>query len=407
MRMAIPLPSLAEQFTKLDAVLAARQKLWRAQPFIQRKLVWEDDYPELAHWLRQRSLVDAERDHLHPELLAAPEPFGQWINELTGLATLQLFPATADKTVPIQMHQGIPGRKWQQIEALAQCLSFSQPPQHWLDWCAGKGYLGRYLAYPAARLSIVEQDETLCAEAQRLNELHSIAGSLHPCDALSAAAKPALAQTDSWVALHACGDLHTHLLRQVQQHNVQRIVVAPCCYNRISTEHYQPLSSVGQAAQLQLTRTDLALPLQSTVTAGARDKRLRDQAMAWRLAFDELQRVWRGVDEYLPVHSVASRWMQQDFADWCAQVAQLKGLTVPNAVAWTKAEQRGWQLLAQVRNLELVQCLYRRPLELWLLLDLALYLQEQGFNVKLGKFCVPELTPRNGLIIAERGTHSS
>ncbi|MDM7856750.1 methyltransferase [Thiopseudomonas acetoxidans] len=394
--------SLAQQFDRLDAILNARQDVWRAQPFMQRTLAWEKGFPELAHWLRRRSLAEAERDHLHPEQLAAPAPFQQWVNELAGLTALDSLPLTSEKTIPKQMHQGIPGRKWQQIEAFAQCLNFSQPPQHWLDWCAGKGYLGRYLAYPTTQLSIVEQNETLCAEAQRLNELHNIAGYLHPCDALSAAAKPALAQTDSWVALHACGDLHTHLLRQVQQHNVQRIAVAPCCYNRINTENYQPLSRIGQAARLQLTRTDLALPLQSTVTAGARDKRLRDQAMAWRLAFDELQRQWRGVDEYLPIHSVASRWIQQNFAHWCAQVAQLKGLTVPSAVAWAKAEQRGWQRLAQVRNLELVQCLYRRALELWLLLDLALYLQEQGFSVKLGQFCVPELTPRNGLIIAER-----
>jgi hypothetical protein len=46
--------------------------------------------------------------------------------------------------------------------------------------------------------------------------------------------------------------------------------------------------------------------------------------------------------------------------------------------------------------------LFRRPLELWLVLDRALYLQERGYEVKLGTFCAPTLTPRNVLLVAEK-----
>ena len=53
-----------------------------------------------------------------------------------------------------------------------------------------------------------------------------------------------------------------------------------------------------------------------------------------------------------------------------------------------------------VRNLELVRALFRRPLELWLLLDRCLYLVEQGYSVRLGEFCPTFLSPRNLLILA-------
>ncbi|HSX89405.1 MAG TPA: SAM-dependent methyltransferase, partial [Pseudomonas sp.] len=69
---------------------------------------------------------------------------------------------------------------------------------------------------------------------------------------------------------------------------------------------------------------------------------------------------------------------------------------------WQALENQGWQRLAEVRNLELVRGLFRRPLELWLLLDRALYLQEQGYGVHLGLFCPSQLTPRNLLLLAER-----
>ncbi|MNF11686.1 hypothetical protein D3C80_2129510 [compost metagenome] len=55
-----------------------------------------------------------------------------------------------------------------------------------------------------------------------------------------------------------------------------------------------------------------------------------------------------------------------------------------------------------MRNLELPRSLFRRPLELWLLLDRALFLEEQGYQVMLGSFCQAQLTPRNILLLAER-----
>lgn len=389
-------------FQHVDSILCHRQALWRSAPFTERPLHWESKFPELASWLKQRSLSEAEADHLSPELLNAPAPFDEWVAELAALPQLPMLNGQQDKSEPASMEQGIPGRKWQQIQSFARSMQFKQPAQHWLDWCAGKGFLGRYLAWPTHGLSAVEWDALLCANAQQLNAAYGVQGTVVCCDALSTDAHAALADADTWVALHACGDLHTSLLRHAQDFNVQRIAVAPCCYNRIKGEHYQPLSTLGKNAKLRLTRSDLSLPLQSTVTAGRRDKRLRDQAMAWRLAFDELQRATRGVDEYMPIASVASRWMQQDFAGWCQQVAEFKEVELPAQLDWNALEQRGWQLLAQIRNLELVQCLYRRPLELWLLLDMALFLQEQGFSVQLGNFCETALTPRNALILAER-----
>ena len=46
--------------------------------------------------------------------------------------------------------------------------------------------------------------------------------------------------------------------------------------------------------------------------------------------------------------------------------------------------------------------LFRRPLELWLVLDQALFMVEQGYNVEVGSFCEPSLTPRNLMVLAER-----
>ena len=72
------------------------------------------------------------------------------------------------------------------------------------------------------------------------------------------------------------------------------ISLSPCCYHRIRSEHYQPLSTAGRASVLRLGSPELRLPLQETVTAGQRIRRLRDREQIWRLGFDLLQRSVRG-----------------------------------------------------------------------------------------------------------------
>jgi hypothetical protein len=47
-----------------------------------------------------------------------------------------------------------------------------------------------------------------------------------------------------------------------------------------------------------------------------------------------------------------------------------------------------------------VRLKFQPYLERWLLLDRAVFLQEQGYEVSLKAFCERELTPRNTLINA-------
>lgn len=399
--------ALAERLLALDAFLQAQQGIWREKPFTQQCLAWEADYPELASWLRQRSLAQAESCHTKPYQLAAPQPFPRWAQQAKQLTRLGSYPQATLQARPERMHSGIPGRKWQQIEHFSSALHAGAEQtfalaRKWLDWCAGKGHLGRYLAWPDSDLACLEFNADLIASGQAISQKYVPHAQHHLCDVLSSASVAPLQRSDAVVALHACGDLHTHLVQQVSVQQVPALALAPCCYNRIQADDYQPLSALGKQSRLQLSRDDLNLPITATVTASARERRLRDQSMAWRLAFDSLQRELRGKDEYLPTPSLAAAWFNKPFAQWCIDLAALKELPAVPEQNWHALEALGWQRLAEVRNLELVRGLFRRPLELWLVLDQAVFLQEQGYTVELGEFCPVALTPRNLLLRAFR-----
>ncbi|NVZ67908.1 methyltransferase [Pseudomonas costantinii] len=386
------------RFQALDAFLTEHQGLWRPRPFVHLQLPWETLHPELAQWLRQRSLADAESCHNQPHDLPAPAPFPQLAAQALHLGAVDKLPAHPLEAARHRLNVDVPGRKWQQIEAFGAALQFAETPRHWLDWCAGKGHLGRRLLQPGQQLTCLEYDPALIASGQALSDHHGLPVTHRLQDVM---ADVSISPEYTPIALHACGDLHVRLLQLASAAGCKQLALAPCCYNRINTDTYQALSGAGRASALQLSIDDLGLPLSETVTAGKRVRQQRDTSMARRLGFDQLQRQLRNCDEYLPTPSLPASWLDKPFADYCQELAGLKGLSTGEQ-DWPALEAHGWRRLAEVRNLELVRGLFRRPLEMWLVLDRALFLSEQGYKVEIGSFCEPALTPRNVMVLAER-----
>ncbi|WP_339477114.1 methyltransferase [Pseudomonas sp. RL_5y_Pfl2_69] len=393
---------LLARFEALDRFLHDHQHLWRPRPFTHLNLPWEAQHPELAHWLRQRSLQDAEASHNHPQHLPAPAPFPELAATSLALSSVDRLPTQPLAPASQRLQVDVPGRKWQQIEAFAQSLTFKQIPAHWLDWCSGKGHLGRRVLSPGQQLTCLEYDPALIESGQQLSQRHHLAVRHVQQDVLAPEAALQLTPGMTPVALHACGDLHVRLLQLACAAGCGQLAVSPCCYNRISAPHYQPLSTAARASHLQLSLEDLSLPMSETVTAGARVRRLRDESMARRLGFDLWQRQHRQCDEYLSTPSLPSTWLNKPFAEYCEDLAALKNLSTSGREDWSALEAAGWKRLAQVRNLELVRGLFRRPLEVWLVLDRALYLKENGYEVQVGEFCDSQLTPRNLMVLAQR-----
>jgi hypothetical protein len=393
---------LRARFEALTRFLLDHQTLWRPKPFTHRQLPWEAQHPELADWLRSRTLAEAELAHNHPERLNAPAPFAEIAAQSEALSAIGPLPMMDLQPVSSRMAVDVPGRKWQQIEAFASALDFRKTPEHWLDWCSGKGHLGRRLAQNGQALTCLEYDPKLIEAGHQLSTRLNVAAEHLTQDVMAADASSRLNARHTPVALHACGDLHVRLMQLASEANCQQLAIAPCCYNRIAADCYQALSAEGQASTLKLSINDLGLPLSETVTAGARVRRQRDTSMARRLAFDLLQRELTGVDHYLPTPSLPVAWLEKPFADYIRDLAALKEISLIGERDWSALEAAGWQRVAEVRNLELVRNLFRRPLELWLILDRALYLTARGYHVRVGTFCDSQTTPRNLMILAEQ-----
>lgn len=387
---------LAERQKRLDRLLLAFQPLWQPQPFRERVPAWSRDWPALAAELLE--LPEAAVSQLNgdgKQALAMLARHLPEVGEIASLLDVGEFQHCQQGEHGAFWDWEIPGRKRAQIEAFATAVPASG--QAVLDWCGGKGHLGRLLAQEwQVPVCSLDFDVALCEEGRLLAKRLGVDQQFVSADALQVNCLPK--PVGHAVALHACGELHRHLIRQSLRQDLPALDVAPCCYYRGVETHYSPFCD---GLQLQLTRDDTRLAVTETVTATARETRLRDQALAWKLGFD----AWRrdaGNGEYRNFKPVADRWLRASFAECMAYLCERESLPALPASLCATYEAKGWQRRHEVMRYSIVRHAFRRAMELWLVLDLAVKLENHGYSVALGCFCERRLTPRNLLISARR-----
>ncbi|WP_413111390.1 methyltransferase [Thaumasiovibrio sp. DFM-14] len=396
--------SYHHQFQHLDHLLTCSRRYWQFMPFEKSGYYWENAQP-LLDWLNTLNDEDviALKGDL-PRLSQALSPFIPQAEALyrAGIDTnWPLVEVLQSQVIQRGLDSGIPGRKWTQIEAFSRALPISDVP--FLEWCAGKAHLGRVMADIHRRPVVsLEWQVSLCQQGEAYANKLGLPVSMQCEDAFSAAAARHIHSEQHAVALHACGDLHTRLLQLVAQQKTRFVTISPCCYHLIKSERYQALSLLAQASEISLSRHDLRLPLQETVTAPNRVERLREIEMSFRLGFDLLQRSLTQLNRYIPVPNVKKAMLNQGFEAFCRWAAEQKSLSLPNDVDYAGWLQQGQQRFKGVERMELVRQLFRRPLELWLILDRVIYLQEQGYEVSVQRLCERAITPRNFFIQAQR-----
>jgi len=387
---------LSERQRQLDTQLLAFRQLWHPQPFREIRPAWCEQWPALADELL--ALPDAEVVRLSDDGAAALALLARHLPEVDALGALGDWPELPSAALKEQDRfwaWEIPGRKRQQIEAFA--AKAINGGEQVLDWCGGKGHLGRLLAQQwQTPVLTLEIDPVLCEAGEELARRGAVDQRFVVADALAVGDWPKAG--DHAVALHACGELHRQLIRRGVEEGAARLDVAPCCYYRGVADNYQPLSD---GLSLILSRDDTRLAVTETVTAAARETRNRDRAMAWKLGFDAWRRAEAG-SGYRSFKPVPDAWMRGGFADFLSHMSRREGLPLPAASHTGRFEELGWQRWREVARLAIVRHAFRRSLESWLVLDLSVFLEGRGYAVSVGTFCERALSPRNLLISAER-----
>lgn len=393
----------------IGGVLATHQALWRCKPFCEVQAPWVARHPGLA--ARLLALDDettrrlARGDGDGRELLAL---LVEELPTLAGLGELTAFPVRGTIACPEGATQErddwrvrweVPGRKGAQIEAFCMALGPVLAPV--LEWCAGKGHLGRLLVRRGAPQVIsLEIDGELCAEGDRLAQRLGLPQRFRQADALAPGALDEFAGRHA-VALHACGDLHRVLVREAGAAGLAALDVAPCCYQRTNDEVYRPLAGPLSGVALALGRDDLRLAVTGAATAAAAEVAAVETEAAWKLAFQHVQQTVTG-QPYRPTPSLSRSALRAGFREYVQAMAVRAGIALGAGIDWSALEALGWRRQREVARLTLLRYGFRRAIEAFVVCDLAAGLALQGYAVSVGSFCAGSLTPRNLLVSARR-----
>ena len=391
--------ALVERLRGLDGWLTQRAPLWTPRPFVTWRPAWWDDEPELAAWvqavdegtlgaLEASSWADADL----PARLASLAAEADALTSLAPLAAAASPPAA----------RGLKSRKGEQIGG------FLSATEHALrggdavvvEWCAGRGHLGRTLSERLDRRALLlERDPDLCAPARGVVERPGVR---HVCvDVLADAVHAALPAQAAFVGLHACGRLTDRMLDVALAHGAAAIAAAPCCAHRLfGAPHYAPRSALGRVSALTLDPSALRLSVMDDVVVSPRQRARRQREHWLRVAVDLLAREATGDDVHFSFPSLGAAEVDLPLGDFVRGVQRRHGLPLPASWDPDRVGQAATAQLRVIRAGAVVRALARRPLELWLALDRAQSLVEAGLDVHVGTFCARAATPRNVLIVA-------
>ena len=369
------------------------RSFWSIHPFAQDVFLWEEEYPLISDFLRSWTEDEVEQyeqvPHLHPRSPSFLIDLGKRCQDYIELPELY----DSSFLLPKKQSKFIKEKKWKQLVPFLSTIPFNK--EGYIDWCCGKGHLGRLLydLHQCPVLGIEKENALVQWGLSHSNH------DLYCCDVLT---DPLPDRKGTMVALHSCGELLTSSIQEIFRLGLTQCVLVPCCYHKIRSQTHKPISRLGLLENLQLSKNELRIPstFEHHPSQKAKERRRRD--MLFRVVIDLILRDLEQQESYSSFPPVPDGWKDLSLSEYVEHVFVREGFSLPRGVDLSAYEQRGKNKLRMIRGLSSLRSMFIRPLEVWINADRALCLQEHGYDVELG-LCMPfVVSPRNICIRASK-----
>jgi hypothetical protein len=201
------------------------------------------------------------------------------------------------------------------------------------------------------------------------------------------------------LGLHTCGELaNTHLEMAIKGQSGALINLG-CCYYKLSKNNTYNISQFAQTNQnLKLNMYALTLATLAHKQMGHWDFQFKNMVKNYRYAFHMYLFHEKGITDFLSVGNSSQRYYEGDFASYAKE--QMKRLNIEHTDSDESLnnffqDPTRTRLIRRMILAGILRGIYGRPLELYLLIDRALYLEENGYTAKLVPYFDEELSPRN------------
>lgn len=208
------------------------------------------------------------------------------------------------------------------------------------------------------------------------------------------------------VGLHTCGRLALDIIRESSNKKVPALINFGCCYhNLFQAEDLQNISSFAQEhGKLWMDKFALTLSCRAHNKMPEKEYDLKLKVKFYRYAIHILLHDHYGLKELVTLGNSSPRLYDEPFGHYALEQLQRIKLTSKHTLEELNAFFHNPELQILIERMlmaGLIRNALGRVLELYLLLDRAIYLEERGYKVRLEEFFDEELSPRNIGITAE------
>ncbi len=208
------------------------------------------------------------------------------------------------------------------------------------------------------------------------------------------------------VGLHTCGKLALDLIKISSLNRVPALVNFGCCYHTLDqSADLQNLSDFAQKNNpLWMNKFALTLSCRAHRKMDEKDYDLKLKVKLYRYAIHILLHDHYGIKELVTLGNSSHKLYDESFGVYVLEQFRRIGMSPKHTTEELNAFFKNPDLQILIERMlaaGLIRNALGRVLELYVLLDRAIYLEEQGYKVEVQEFFDEELSPRNIGITAE------
>ncbi len=371
--------------------------------------------------------IEALRPLLQPEKMTAllkgegwrdqgPE-LAAWFNRLTELVDFPKHQSTRKIEAKPQSWVHIIPKKQHELEAIAPVIVDTLKDQgltRIVDIGGGQGHLAQTLAHHFD-LPVLSLD--MDSELQRIGEhwqvikwsesSQQVKFKCHKIERQDRTFASLLDATTLTTGLHTCGPLAVaHLEASVLANS--SVWNMPCCYQKLAVSDTN-LSTLARTKGVEWNQFALTLASGAYLKANLEDVEFRTLIKRKRYVLHFLLHDHLDTPGLVRLGNSTRELYEADFATYARE--QLRRLNL--SIDWSDEQLNRYAaknehevLIQDMLAAGIIREMFSRPLEALILTDRALWLEEQGYEVKIEQVFDAEISPRN-LVVWARPRRSS
>lgn len=327
------------------------------------------------------------------------ESFLSFLAEAKSLMNLPFDYAVKTKLAP-QLKRKLSKKKEYEIARICDFLE-DKDFTTLIDVGGGIGHLAMSVAnlHPI-NVFCFDQDQALQKTGEEkisrwMPELHENFKFIHKCFDEKTSLESIHTNGALLTGLHACGPLSSYLVKLSAHHQVSQFVNFGCCYHKLDREYN--LSSLAQEAPLWFSKHALTIAAKSNVPETLEDLADKYRVKRYRYALHFLTTDLLK----LPFHKIGNTkniHYENGFSFYVKTF-------LPNAPQEEEIESYFKQdhtqkMIEKTIRAGLLRSILGRLIEIYIVLDRALYLKEQGAETEVFQAFAPEISPKNLLLYA-------